>query len=259
MSSGSEDGALLAAGSVPVVAPATSPCKVCGSTAGLRFGLPRSKRSGHPIPDEPDDCWYYECSQCKFLFTRGMDDVPQETIYDDTYWGTQDPNWYGRVPQTMRLIALAASLLQKPIDEADVLDFGCGSGGFVEIARRSLSLNAWGTDIIRPRLAEEYFLPDLGTRKFDIIVACEVIEHLPDPVETLRMVRSHLKWPGVFAFQTAEYNPHVCDRDWWYLGPDNGHISLYSRESLDLIFRSLGGVRRADWRGYKGVQAWLFP
>ena len=41
-------------------------------------------------------------------------------------------------------------------------------------------MKTWGTDIIEPKKAPEFFLKDLGSRRFDAIVACEVIEHLPD-------------------------------------------------------------------------------
>ena len=50
----------------------------------------------------------------------------------------------------------------------------------------------------------------------------------------------------------------VTGRDWWYVGPDNGHISLYSREAFDYAFKELGGKERLMWRGYPGVQAWQF-
>ena len=51
-------------------------------------------------------------------------------------------------------------------------------------------------------------------RKFDIIVACEVMEHIPTPVETFTAIRGMLKPGGAFAFQTAEYD-RISGRDWW--------------------------------------------
>jgi len=233
-------------------------CKICGEPTRLAFGLPHNKRAGHPIPDEPDDTWYYQCTRCEFLFTPALDAADHTKIYDETYWNNQDPDWYGRVGESIRLVLLANELLRKRADQIEILDFGCGMGCFVDRGRNSLQMNVWGTDINRPRFGTDFFLPDLGDKKFDVILACEVIEHLPDPVEMyFKKAVANLQSPGVIAFQTAQWVPEL-GRDWWYLGPHNGHISLQSRGSLEYIYRTLGGKARRLWRDYPGVQAWLF-
>jgi SAM-dependent methyltransferase len=222
----------------------------------VAFSLPRSKKTGCPIPDLPDDCAYYLCSACGFCFATLLDSADHAEIYDESYWTGQDPDWYGRVSETLRLVLLANQLALRAPDGLEILDFGCGMGTFVETCRRNLQLDAWGTDIIRPKFGVEHFLPKVD-RKFDIVVACEVMEHIPTPRETFRDIRNMLKPGGVFAFQTAEYD-RVTGRDWWYVGPDNGHISLYSRGALDSLFQQLGGHSRLFWRNYPGVQAWRF-
>jgi SAM-dependent methyltransferase len=234
----------------------TMACKICGAPSHETFRIPASKKTGHPIPDLPDDCPYYECSKCGFCFSTLLDSADHTTIYDESYWTGQDPDWYGRVSETLRLVLLANGLVQRPPDSLEILDFGCGMGTFVETCRRNLQLDAWGTDIIKPKFGADYFLPNVN-RKFDIIVACEVMEHIPTPSETFRAIRGMLKPGGAFAFQTAEYD-RVSGRNWWYVGPDNGHISLYSRGALDSLFKQLGGRTRAMWRDYPGVQAWQF-
>lgn len=233
-------------------------CKVCGSVANLKFALPKSKKTGHPIPDLPNDAPYYECTNCGFLFTDAMDELDHTEIYSDEYWEKQDPDLFGRVSETMRLVLLANDLLRGRSDQLDVLDFGCGGGAFVEIGRNTLQMNVWGTDINPPKLGKEWFLPNLGEKQFDVIVSCEVIEHLPDPKATFALIRSHLKSPGIFAFQTAYWDGDSLDRTWWYLGPDNGHISLYSPKTFDFLANELGASDRRLWKDYPGLQAWRF-
>lgn len=210
------------------------------------------------MPAAPDDCLYYWCRSCDFCFCNLLDDADHAAIYDDAYWAEQDPDWHGRVNQTLRLLLLANYLRRDVPYELEVLDFGCGTNAFVEVCRNSLQLLAWGTDIISPRLAPEYFLPlaAITDGRFDVVLACEVIEHLSDPLSTFRQIRRWLKPGGVFAFQTAYFDPASCGRDWWYVGPQNGHISLYSEQSLMIAFQALQGVRRICWASYPGIQAW---
>ena len=233
-------------------------CKICGAPARLKFALPRAKLTGQPIPDAPDDCPYYECVRCAFLFCTLHDASDAQVLYDDDYWTQQDPDWHGRVNQTLRLVLLSNYLLGADPSRLQVLDYGCGMGCFVESARRDLQMQAFGTDLILPRFGRDWFVPVLPAAAYDIAVACEVVEHLTDPMRSFAAVARALRRPGVFAFQTAYYDRDACDRSWWYLGPANGHVSLFSADSLERAAAALGVRRRVTWGGYPGVQAWLF-
>jgi SAM-dependent methyltransferase len=160
------------------------------------------------------------------------------------------------VTETLRLVLLANTLLNEEPWKMEILDFGCGMGTFVQTAREKLNMKVWGHDIIEPKFGKEFFLRILPENKFDMIVSCEVLEHLPFPYEILQVVFRSLKPGGVFAFQTAYYDPAACGRDWWYVGPANGHVSLYSVGALDALFRKFGGTRKLLWNNYPGIQAW---
>jgi SAM-dependent methyltransferase len=234
---------------------APASCKICGALALERLRLPRSKLPYRSIPDAPSDCLFHECTRCHFLFTTLLDDADHPALYDGAYWNADEGAQ--RIPQALRLAAMAATMIGRPLWELDILDFGCGTGSFVRTGRNDLGLKLWGTDINTPENAGTWYLPSLA-REFDAIIACEVIEHIPDPVATFRTLRKSIRPGGVFAFQTAEYAPGVAHREWDYLGPGHGHVSHYSRAALTHLFHEMGGMRRMLWNGYAGIQAWQF-
>lgn len=241
---------------VPVDQKLVAKCKICGGHAIEKFSLPKSKLTGHPIPDLDSDCPYFECTDCRFLFSSIMDSVDQTALYDEGYWENQDPDWSGRVNQTLRLILMANKILCRNPWDLKVLDLGCGMGTFVACAREQLQMQAWGYDIIEPKFGKEWFVTELPVEKYDVIVACEVIEHFTDPVRVLTRSLKALKPAGVFAFQTAYYDPAACNRDWWYVGPANGHVSLYSKAAFEKLACRLNVVEKLIWDDYLGLQAW---
>lgn len=237
-------------------ASASSTCKICGGHAPAVFALPSSKLASRDIPDLPDDCTYYRCERCQFLFAHLLDEIDNTQVYDESYWDNQDPDWGGRVNQTLRLVMLSNLLLNRLPWELEICDFGCGMGTFIEAGREHLGLKVTGFDIIKPKFGLDHFIDTMPEQRFDLVTACEVIEHLPDPMAMIEPAIRSLKPGGVFAYQTAVYEPESCGRDWWYLGPANGHISLYSRGAFDEMFKQFGGTRRLSYDNYPGVQAW---
>ena len=92
-------------------------------------------------------------------------------------------------------------------NEARLLDFGCGSGQF--LARMSkLGWKVWGIDmgkqaVQRARLihglnVSHGTLPgtELPQKKFEVITAWQVLEHLTDPIKTLWVLGQHLARDG---------------------------------------------------------------
>ncbi len=64
------------------------------------------------------------------------------------------------------------------------------------------------------------------------------LEHSSRPHDTVADLASFLAEEAVVVFSTL-VQPEDFDtlgQDWWYVGPRNGHISIFSREALRLLF-----------------------
>lgn len=217
-------------------------CKICEKPARQVFELPANKRSGGPLDVSGDRVPYYECQSCHFLFAN------HEADYGDAYWSALDPVHDGRVLETLRLFLFAGG---RP--GVSTLDYGCGHGYAVKTLRE-IGVDASGADLDPPKGDNYYRIKDAPS--VDIVTACEVVEHFTDPMESFKHVRSLAR--ESFAFQTAYYDPRTCGRDWWYLGPANGHVALYSTRSLEILAEAVGAKNTHKWKGYPGIQTWEF-
>lgn len=211
-------------------------CLICDHEAHKKFDLPSNKHSGGAldVPGKPVN--YYECSHCFFLFAKHLVDYTQ-------YWDVIEESNSGRVLETLRLYLLSEGIGKS------VLDYGCGKGFSIQ-AFRKLGIDADGCDVEKNGLV--YFIDEAP--KKDIVVACEVVEHFNDPVASFKHMASLAN--ESIAFQTAYYDPETCHRNWWYLGPKNGHISLYSVKSLNILAEIVGVKNKVTWKDYLGIQSW---
>jgi len=122
-----------------------------------------------------------------------------------------------------------------------VLDIGCGSGGFLDLAKRAgftttgIELNRQAIDICRKKGHHVYScrLVDLereiGPKRFDLITIFEVLEHVSDPVQLHSEAADWLSPSGYLAITVPnrngvhrlfEMNPHLWPPhhlSWWRL------------------------------------------
>ena len=70
--------------------------------------------------------------------------------------------------------------------------------------------------------------------KYDLVTSFETFEHLPDPAAGIASILEFAAEPGLIFFSTL-LQPADFDQqglNWWYVGPRNGHVSLFSRQAL---------------------------
>jgi SAM-dependent methyltransferase len=208
-------------------------CKICEREAAL-YGVVDMHRpclipGGHVPPLSGLPVYYRRCGHCGFLFTDAFDDWSEDEfkthIYNDDYLAF-DPD-YVTVRPTANA-GLVTSLWTAHKSAMRVLDFGGGNDVFCQALRASGFREAVTYD---PMVSEYAAKPD---GKFDLVTCFETLEHLPDPVAGIAKIIECLAEPGAVFYSTLT-QPADFDglgMSWWYVGPRNGHISIFTTQSL---------------------------
>jgi SAM-dependent methyltransferase len=138
-----------------------------------------------------------------------------------------------------------------------LLDVGCGNGDFLRIGR-SLGFDVIGLDLdatAAARARESGFTVLVGTVEdagldpgaFDHVTMSHVVEHLHDPVGTLRRVAMLLRPGGRIWLQTPNLEAEGLKRfgaDWRGLEPPR-HLTIFDAGSLRAALRAAGFERIA--------------
>lgn len=212
--------------------PLSAPCKCCDKTADL-FGVvdfhkscedrrrPPLRLSGIPI-------YYHRCPGCGFLFTTALDTFTRQDfaahIYNEQYI-LVDPDYAGTRP---RQSAQVVHRLFSGSPDLRVLDYGGGAGQTAQALRDAGFQSVFTYDPFNP----SYAARPQGT--FDLITCFEVMEHTPQPRQTLTDLLGFLREPGLVLFSTL-FQPPDIERigiNWWYVAPRNGHVSLFTPPAM---------------------------
>ena len=140
-----------------------------------------------------------------------------------------------------------------------ILDIGCGSGYFMKIASRLGAevegvepsdhglRTSQGTGLPVFHGTIEEYTKVHGDRKFDLITANHVLEHTPDPVETLRVAARHLNPGGMLWISVPNAaNPYSLKlKDEWHSAMVPIHLMQFNPGSLAEAGRKAGLVVRS--------------
>ena len=199
-----------------------------------------------------DDCAYFECSQCSFLFYRPEEELKEGTVlsfYDRHYWEMERREAIRREQEEGFIRALELLYISS-IPVENILDFGCGLAATVNLLRERLGANAIGVDISADfeetdylhRCSLESMLGKYPPGFFDAIYSIEVFEHLEHPNDTVKELGRLLKAGGKILINTstrefiAKHDPQQT-----YIDPlRRGHISIYSLASLSRAAETIG-------------------
>jgi 2-polyprenyl-6-hydroxyphenyl methylase/3-demethylubiquinone-9 3-methyltransferase len=218
----------------------TPVCKCCGNETVV-YGVVDFNKSceiikGRVLPPSGNPVRYHRCPACKFIFTTAFDQFTKEDfstyIYNDDY-ATVDPDFVAARP---RYNAEVINNLFADCKEISLLDYGGGNGLLETLLRQRGFTNVATYD---PFLSPHETKFDTA---YDCVVSFEVFEHSIHPYQTVHEISRLLKPNGIVIFSTL-LQPDDIDQagvGWWYIAPRNGHASIHSRESLQILIKKFG-------------------
>ena len=230
------------------------PCDFCGSR-DIGFSFIRA-----------DGKLVVECSCCGLAWLNSRpSDMEMSVTYGKEYFdGTMQSEGIGGLKlqtfetitsNTLRDMPRVARMLQEKcgsIAGKKILEIGCSDGVLLLVLKRmgalveGVELSSYAAEMARKKgllvhncTADQYAAQ--AKSDFDIIVACEVIEHMPSPKIFLKSVSNMIKPNGIFVCTTPNYHgAHRHGNQWSGFNYSFEHVYFFSVEVLRRLSARFG-------------------
>jgi 2-polyprenyl-3-methyl-5-hydroxy-6-metoxy-1,4-benzoquinol methylase len=206
-----------------------------------------SKRAGTVRDNRDIDV--LQCDECGLVYLSSTDHIKKEHyeesgMHDD---GLNINNW---LKETDKDDERRFQFIKEKITNKNVLDFGCGVGGFLEKAK-TVAKTVVGVELeraLQPSFKQRHLnvFSDLTSVRgsYDVITAFHVVEHLDDPAITLRDLATLLSFGGEIivevpnsedALLTLYNNKSFQNFTYW-----SQHLYLYNAQTIKELVRKSG-------------------
>ena len=226
-------------------------CKICGSTFTVKI------YSRFPGFVEGTCFDIFKCSICDTQFV--LNDKSTSEIYDAIYsqdtWGYERYHKYAEIiKQQLKPLKFLSEkeaayyavyeYLRCSNKTKKILEVGCGLGYLTYSLKKSnhevlgIDISKNAIEFAKGQFGNYYVNVDLkdldANEKFDLIIATELIEHLPNPLQFLEMCKKHLKNDGTILLTTPNYNKNKI----WNTDLPPIHMFWFSKKSFAALSKS---------------------
>ena len=257
-------------------------CPLCGGNAVLRS-------NAHPGYIANTEFSIHGCAECGVAFAEPR--VEDHRVYEAIYANPGRIPGYMRYQRYARLVAAADDPLEalstaedvywavaqalkqgdKTDETPEVLEVGSGLG-YLTYALARRGYRATGIDISRAavdsataRFGDLFIHADVAefakrnARRFDAVIACELLEHVIDPVAFVRTALSLVKPSGQLIVTTPNrtmFSPDVL----WETDLPPVHFWWYTEESIRAIAATVGAhTEFVDFSEYQAIAPLYLP
>lgn len=226
-------------------------CPVCKSRSITPFRTCRDFTVSH------ETFLVNRCDHCTLGITTPRPDTEKLGQYyqseDYISHSGKSSGLMGPLYKTVRNFALkwkARIIKEHNINVGSALDFGCGTGEFLQ----TLKTKGWTVDGIEPSdmarskaeaLTDQKLhsaLSEIAGKNFDVITAWHVLEHVPDLPNVLEQLVRQLKKGGTIFIAVPNYESPDAEKykNFWAGYDVPRHLWHFSRKSMNHLLESNG-------------------
>jgi SAM-dependent methyltransferase len=213
------------------------------------------RTTGHVLRFRTNGCDILQCRSCGLGRTDASGFDPAAYYTEDYFSGRHSDgyaDYVGAEPVLRREFARSVDFVRRYRGNGRLLELGCAYGFFLKEAARhfevaGIEFSAQAADhgrraglSILSGSANETTLRQIG--HVDVIVLFDVIEHLPEPRETLALCCQHLNPGGIIVITTGDFGSVVARLTGvrWRLMTPPQHLWFFTQESVRRLSASLG-------------------
>lgn len=177
---------------------------------------------------------YFQCQSCGLITVPESKKYDLSKIYNAEYFTNVDCGWKGRAEKLLKYVRYLNIL--NPLKEMQFCDFGAGNGYLSKLLIDSgFNVLAYEPFLRNDHYLEKSYYCDKPFNT-DVLLMVEVFEHFTNAFEDIGKILSDFHNPKLIIFTTIlTDNANEPINDWFYLEPDSGHFTLWSKKSLTLL------------------------
>lgn len=186
-------------------------CKLCGKNSVDKLCENSSRE-------------FYHCTFCELIFVPEMYhlNIQEEKTRYDLHDNSMDNKGY--VNYLQKIEKVVSGIVTK---DKSILDFGSGKNA---VLSGLLKINGFNCTSYDPL----YGLHNATQKSaFDLLIACEVVEHLRDLRSELFLIKKMITDTSKIIIRTQLYPPSDKFLKWWYI-QDLTHINFFSLKSIEI-------------------------
>lgn len=233
-------------------------CPACGAVASV----PRWPRRGTRTQEQSSDTFVPSSDQfgatvgslrrCTACGHAALEQPPVAGTFDDTYKDAADEISLSEEAGQVLTASRDLAEIERWVAPGRLLDVGCWTGSLLVAARErgweaeGIEPSAWAVDRARERgcTVVHGTLDDADlTGSYRAVVACDVIEHLVDPLSMVTQLTDALEPGGVLLLTVPDAGSRlarVLGPRWWSVLPM--HLQYFTRASMERVL-ARGGLQ----------------